>query len=133
MFGWAVMNRHTKIGKMEEMDLTQVYARAELFEKQLKAAIADLNSNNYYLELDKSQRTITKILQIGTVAAGAIIATDSKVPQTVSIASIVAAGTSIIGAVPEMVADIIVKFAAEGVHSKFVANMWSAKRLVDDN
>ena len=118
---------------MEEMDLTQVYARAELFEKQLKAAIADLNSNNYYLELDKSQRTITKILQIGTVAAGAIIATDSKVPQTVSIASIVAAGTSIIGAVPEMVADIIVKFAAEGVHSKFVANMWSAKRLVDDN
>lgn len=122
----------TKIGKSEQMDLTQVYARAEKLEKQLKDAISDLNGNNYYLNLDKSQKTITKVLQIGTVAAGALIATNSNVSQTISVASIVAAGASIIEAVPEMIADVIVKFGAQELHSKFVANMWSAKRLVDD-
>lgn len=122
----------TKIEKLEEMDLTQLYTRAEKLEKLLKDAIADLNRTNYYLKLDKSQKTITKILQIGTVAAGALIATNSNVSQTISVASVVAAGASIIEAVPEMVADVLVKFGAQELHSKFVANMWSAKRLVDD-
>lgn len=119
-----------KIGKTEQIDLTQVYERAEAFQKELKEAINDLNCNNYYLKLDKSQKTITKVLQIGTVAAGAIIATNPDASQILSVASVVAAGFSIIEAVPESIADVLVKFGAQGIHSKFVANMWSAKKIV---
>lgn len=119
-----------KIGKTDKMDLTQVYARAENFQEQLKAAINDLNCKNYYLELDKSQKTVTKVLQIGTVAAGAALAANPKTSQILSIASVTAVGVSLVEAVPEFIADILVKFAARGIHSKFVANMWSAKRLV---
>lgn len=119
-----------KIGKTEQIDLTQVYERAEAFQKELKEAINDLNCNNYYLKLDKSQKTITKVLQIGTVAAGAIIATNPDASQILSVASVVVAGFSIIEAVPESIADVLVKFGAQGIHSKFVANMWSAKKIV---
>lgn len=120
----------TKIGKAEKIDLTQVYTRAEVFQKELKEAINELNCNNYYLELDRSQKAITKVLQIGTVAAGAIIATDPDASQVLSVASVVAAGMSIIEAVPDSIANVLVKFGAQGIHSKFVANMWSARKIV---
>ena len=120
----------SQICKAEQMDLTQVYGRAEAFQKELKEAINDLNCNNYYLKLDRSQKTITKVLQIGTVAAGAIVATSPDASQVLSVASVVATGASIIQAVPESIADLLVKLAAQGVHSKFVANMWSAKKIV---
>lgn len=120
----------TKISKTEQMDLTQVYSRAEAFQRELKDAINDLNSNNYYLKLDQSQRAITKVLQIGTVAAGAIIVTSPDASQVLSVASVVASGFSIIGAVPESIADILVDLGARSIHSKFIANMWSAKKIV---
>lgn len=120
----------SKIAKTDEIDLTQVYARAEAFQKQLKNAINDLNCNNYYLELDKSQKAITKLLQIGTVTAGAIIATAPDASQVLSVASVTAVGASLVEAVPESIANILVKFVAKGVHSKFVANMWSARKIV---
>ena len=121
-----------RIRKSEQMDLTQVYTRAERLEKELKTAIAELNSSNYYMKLDKFQESITKVLQIGTVAAGAVIAIDPSVSQTISVASVVAAGVSIVEAVPEMIAEMMVKFGMQELHSGFVANMWSAKRLVDN-
>lgn len=121
---------NSKITKTEQMDLTQVYARAEAFQKQLKNAINDLNSKNYYLELDNSYRKITKILQIGTVAAGAVIATNPDSSQLLSVASITAAGVSLVEALPESIANILVKVAAQGIHSKFVANMWSARKII---
>lgn len=122
----------TKISRTEQMDLTQVYVRAETFQRQLKDAISDLNCKNYYLELDRAQRTITKVLQIGTIAAGAMIATNPDASQLLSVTSVVATGASIVEAVPESVADVLVKFTAQGVHSKFVANMWSARKIVGD-
>lgn len=119
-----------KISKTEQMDLTQVYARAEFFQKQLKEAINDLNCKNYYLELDNSQRRIKKVLQIGTIATGAVIATNPDSSQLLSVASITAAGVSLVQALPESIANILVKVAAQGVHSKFVANMWSARKII---
>lgn len=119
-----------KIAKTEQMDLTQVYARAEVFQKQLKDAINDLNCKNYYLELDNSQKRIRKVLQIGTVATGAVIATNPDSSQLLSVASITAAGVSLVEALPESIANMLVKVAAQGVHSKFVANMWSARKII---
>lgn len=121
-----------KICNTEQMDLTQVYARAESFQKELKSAINDLNCNNYYLSLDKSKKVLTKVLQIGTVAAGATIVINDT-SQVLSVASLAATSTSIINAVPESVADFIVKILAQKRYSKFVANMWSAKRIVRNN
>lgn len=121
----------TKISRTEQMDLTQVYERAEAFQKQLKEAIDDLNCNNYYLKLDKSEKAVTKILQIGTVATGAVIATHPDSSQALSVASIIASGASIIEAVPESISSVLVKLAAQGTHSKFVANMWSARKIVN--
>lgn len=121
----------TKISETEQMDLTQICTRAEAFQKQLREAIDDLNYKNYYLKLDKSEKVITKILQIGTVATGAVIATDPNTSQAISVASIVAAGSSIIGAVPESIASILIKLSAKGVYSKFVANMWTARKIVN--
>lgn len=122
----------TKISKSEQMDLTEVYNRAEAFQKELREAINDLNCNDYYLGLDKAQKAITKVLQIGTVTAGAAIATNPDASQFLSITSIATTTASIIGAVPESVANVLVKFWAREIHSKFVANMWSAKKIVGD-
>lgn len=119
-----------KIGNAEQIDITQIYTRAEAFQKELREAINELNCNNYYLKLDKSQKILTKVLQIGTVAAGAIIATDPNASQALSVASVVAAGVSIIEAVPDSIAEVLVKIGSQGTHSKFVANMWSAKKII---
>lgn len=121
----------TKIRETEQMDLAQICTRAEAFQKQLKEAIDDLNCKNYYVKLDNSEKAITKILQIGTVVTGAVIATDPNSSQAISVASIVAAGSSIIGAVPESIASFLIKLAAKGVYSKFIANMWTARKIAN--
>lgn len=121
-----------KISKREQIDLSQVYRRAEAFQRQLKEAIVDLNCNNYYLRLDRSQKAITKVLQIGTIATGAVIATNQDMTQVLSVASVVATGAAIIQALPETVSNVLVKFGAQGFCSKFIANMWSAKMIVGD-
>lgn len=123
---------NAKIGRSEQMDLSQVYGRAEAFQKQLKEAIADLNSNNYYLKLDRLEKTITKFLRIGTVAIGTIIATHPNSSEALSVASIIACGASIIEVIPETLSSELVRLVAQGTHSKFIANMWYARKNVNE-
>lgn len=122
-----------KISNSEEMDLAQVYRRAEDFQTELRQAIADLTSGQYYKKMDKQVAVTTKILQIGAVVAGAAVATNPLSNQAVSVAAI-AGGIvpSIIGEIPETVAEILVKFSARNLNSKFVANMWSARKIIGD-
>ena len=122
----------TKISKSEQLNLTEVYKRAEEFQKELKGAINDLNCNNYYLKLDKAYKTVSSILKIGAITIGGVVAIDSAENIVVSAASLARTNTSIVEAVPESIANILVKFWAKERYSKFVANMWSAKKIVGD-
>lgn len=119
-----------KVKKSEQIDCTQVYKLAETFQKELQNAIVDLNCKDYYLKLDKSYKSVTKMLQIGTVTAGAIVATNPNSSQFLSVASIAGAAISIFESMPEFIADALVRFEAKGLYSKFVSNMWSARKIV---
>ena len=123
-----------KISNSEEMDLTQVYNRAEAFQKELRQAVIDLTDNQYYKKLDKQASNTTKILQIGAVVAGAAVAFNPSSNQALSVAAFAGAVTpSIISAIPETVAEVLIKFKATHLNSRFVANMWSAKKMVGGN
>lgn len=119
-----------KIGQSSAIELTQVYGKAERFQNELKSAINDLNVNDYYRKMDNAEKALTKVLQIGTIVAGASIALLPDASQALSVASVAGTGISIMEAVPETIARVLVKLFAQGVHPKFVANMWSAKNIV---
>lgn len=123
----------TKINQNAALELSEVCNKAERFQKDLKSAINDLNCNDYYRKMDQSEKNLTKVLKIGTIAAGACIVVQPDTPSIISAATLVGTGVSMLGAIPESIARIIVKLTAQGLYPKFVANMWSAKKIVGGN
>lgn len=118
-----------KIKKSERLDMAEVYSRAEAFQKDLKTALRELDKSKY-AKIDKTYNSLTNILKIGTVAIGAAVAFNEDSSQALSILSVIGTAGSLIGALPEEIAELVTRLATQGFESKFVSNMWSAKRIV---
>lgn len=125
-------NKHcNKILKhKEKVDEITIYERAELFQKLLKNAIGDLTPNKFS-KIDRTYNNITRMFRIGSVAVGAALpfAIDPTNPLFYTI-SLGGSGVTIALSVPDKLAEFITKLEVRGFQSKFVANMWTAKRIV---
>lgn len=114
------------------LDSSQVLTRAELFQKRLNEAVVDLNTHGYYHKLDKAEACVEKLFKIGAVTFGLVFAFDPSLSRIVSVASLAASGGIVISAMPETVANLVVRSVSDEIYSPFVSNMWQAKKIVDN-
>lgn len=117
-----------KIKKSAPLEMTEVFSKAEAFQSDLKLALRELDSRKYSA-LDATYNSLTTILKIGTVAIGSALAFNENSSDLFSVISAIGTGASIIASVPEEVAELVTKMSAQR-QSKFVSNMWAAKRIV---
>lgn len=120
------------IASQSVLDSSQVLTRAELFQKRLNEAVVDLNTHGYYHKLDKAEACVEKLFKIGAVTFGLVFAFDPSLSRIVSVASLAASGGIVISAMPETVANLVVRSVSDEIYSPFVSNMWQAKKIVDN-
>ena len=121
-----------KIRHSEKLNMGTVYERAEDFQKKLESATQDLHDKDTYKKMDKCINITKPVLKIGAIAAGTALGVFSGLNQELSIPALAATGglslsVSLIDSFPEAVAEVLVKSS----NPRFVANMWSAKKIVD--
>lgn len=113
------------------LDIFTVYDKASIFQRQLHAAIKELTPSTY-AAIDRTNKHLTQAFQIGTVAIGTLlpIIADHDSPQAFSL-SLAGSLGAITLSLPNELAEFVTKLEVSGLQSKFVANMWKAKRVAD--
>ena len=109
------------------VDEVTIYNKAEFFQEKLKEVVREFQVVQY-AQMDKRVDRLTNTFQIGSVAIGALV---PILEPTLAPISIFGAGGTLMLSLPSKLANFITKLEAEGRQSKFLANMWTAKRIID--
>lgn len=116
-----------KAGK--PLSVSEICKRAEILQTGLKEAARDLDSQKY-ARIDKTYGAITTSIKIGAVAIGGAIALNENTSQIVDVLTILGTIKAAMSALPSEIAELITKIGVSNMDSKFVANMWAAKRAI---
>jgi len=119
-----------KLKYKHDIDGITIYDKAELFQGKLKSAMRELTPKKFE-KIDKINKNLANTFTIGSVAIGALLPTllNNTAPQFFAY-SLGGAVATITLSLPDKLAEFITKIEVGGFQSKFLANMWTAKRIV---